>query len=381
MNVKYSSKEKKELRSMKQNKEQVSVTLVVDNSENKCTGLARAGFSLYHELKESNDKQQLYVPKSIFIIQIERFLEQITGKNIKKIFETYPLWLPNFKTSVIHLTTQQQAISLLYKRKMAKRTVVTVHDLIPLVLKEKRNIGERILYALALAGTKKAARIIVDSEHTKKDVMKFLHVPEKKISVVYLGVDTKYFKVRKEVKEPNSVLYVGSEHKRKNIHCLLEAIAILRRKGKKVTLVKIGKSQCEAERKKLKQEAHEWGIENAVLWKEYVEDICLEYNKAMCFVFPSIYEGFGFPILEAMASGCPVICSNATSLPELGGNAVLYFNPKHPSELAEKIELMLEKESVRKKFIKNGLQQARKFQWKKTAEQTGQVYGAIQANI
>lgn len=364
----------KKEKSTKQNKEQLSVTLVVDNSENKYTGLARAGLSIYHEIKECSNKKQIYIPESFFVGRIGRFISQITGKNIKKILETYPLWLPSFETSVVHLTTQQQAISLLYKPKLAKRTVVTVHDLIPLVLKEKKNVGEKILYALAIAGIKKAAHIIVDSEHTKKDVMKLLYIPEKKISVIYLGVDTKYFKVKEETKQVNSVLYVGSEHKRKNLHCLLQAIAILREKGKEVTLIKVGKSQCETEREKLKKEAYELGIEDAVVWKEYVEDICQEYNKAMCFVCPSIYEGFGFPILEAMASGCPVICSNATSLPELGGNAVLYFDPKNSSDLAEKIKFVLEKERVRKELIKKGLQRVSMFKWEKTVEQTRQVY-------
>jgi glycosyltransferase involved in cell wall biosynthesis len=100
------------------------------------------------------------------------------------------------------------------------------------------------------------------------------------------------------------------------------------------------------------------------------EDLTLFYQNALCFVLPSLYEGFGLPVLEAMQYGCPVITSNVSSLPEAGGDAALYFNPEDISDIAANLRLMITKPQLRKELIKKGYQQVKKFSWEKTANAT-----------
>ena len=112
----------------------------------------------------------------------------------------------------------------------------------------------------------------------------------------------------------------------------------------------------------------------------YNEHLISYYKNALCFVFPSIYEGFGFPILEAFQCGCPVICSNASSFPEVAGNAALYFDPYDTQSIEKAIEQILQDKSLRKNLVKNGYERLNNFSWQKTAELTKETYKKVLAN-
>jgi len=223
-------------------------------------------------------------------------------------------------------------------------------------------------------GLKKADHIIADSEYTKKDIIKYADIPAEKITVIHLGIDHKLFYDKKKKKEKNTILYVGSEQKRKNVELIIKALPLIKKEIPSIKFVKIGQAQDNKNRQKLMELAKEYGVDNHIIWKDYVEDISEEYNKAGIFVFPSLYEGFGFPVLEAMACGCPVICSNNTSIPELAGDAALYCDPTSEQDIAEKIVKMMKDKKMQAMFRKRGLAQAKKFTWEKCAEETVKAY-------
>lgn len=228
-------------------------------------------------------------------------------------------------------------------------------------------------------GLKNADQILADSAHTKKDLINCLKISKDKITVIPLGVDTKEFKPLSVKKEKNTILYVGSEMPRKNFETLLYAFAIVKKQVPGAKLIKVGLPQWKNAREKHIRLAKGLGVSDSIIWKDYVTDLNLEYNKATIFVFPSKYEGFGLPMLEAMAAGTPIICSNATSLPEVGGNAVIYFNANNSEQLAEKIIVLLKSRETQKSVINFGLKIAKDFTWKNTANKTLKIYEKSQA--
>jgi len=270
------------------------------------------------------------------------------------------------------------------------KTVVTIHDLIPLVFPQFYPLGLRgkIKFQIQKFSVKPVSAIITDSENSKKDVVRFLKFPEDKVHVVYLAADEifkpakdKDFleKVRRKYNLPEKfILYVGDVNLHKNLKKLLAAIA-------KVNwpLVAVGEALTNEnliETKELLSEIKKLQIEKKVLRLGFVkeEDLVGIYNLATLLVKPSLYEGFGLPVLEAMSCGLPVASSNASSLPEVGGNAPVYFDPNSESEMTSAIETIIkfyEKDRAKYDELKmKGIAQAKKFFWEKTARETIKIY-------
>ena len=216
----------------------------------------------------------------------------------------------------------------------------------------------------------KADFIICDSEHTKKDVIKIIGY-RKNIKVIYIAAD-KTFKPYTIKKSPHSVLYIGSNLAHKNLETLLKAFSLVKKKIPESRLILIGGSLVKD--KALHILIKQLNMAESVKITGYVENIAKEYSKATLTVVPSLYEGFGLPVLEAMACGCPVICSDKTSLPEVGGDAVLYFDGHNIDDLAHKMYKVLTHEKLQREMRKEGIEQARKFSWEKTAKETIEVY-------
>ena len=164
------------------------------------------------------------------------------------------------------------------------------------------------------------------------------------------------------------VLFVGTLQPRKNIARLIEAFSKLNKSD--LNLVIVGKKGWKFE--EILAAPEKFGVGNKVKFLDSVtdEDLPAFYKNAICFVLPSLYEGFGLPVLEAMQYGCPVIASNVSSLPEAGGNAALYVDPLDAGDIAKKLELMINDNDLRQKFIKRGYVQVKKFSWEKTARET-----------
>jgi glycosyltransferase involved in cell wall biosynthesis len=283
------------------------------------------------------------------------------------------------KGNVKHITSQDLAY-LLELMKLEK-TIVTCHDLIPWVYDNNR----LPTWKLNMRGLKKADRIITVSEYSKSEIIKYVGYPEDQITVIPNAVDHNNYCVRRDrevikklgiLDTQKIILYVGSEQPRKNIPFLLKAISELKKKLPEIILLKIGTPQVPGAREKLIKLIETLGIEKEVVFVGYVSENELPkyYNAADLFVFPSLYEGFGLPPLEAMACGTPVITSNFTSLPEVVGDSAITIDPYDVNAFAEAMYNLLTDEKLREKMINKGLKRAQLFNWEKSAEKTLKVY-------
>ncbi len=287
-----------------------------------------------------------------------------------------PLALPQDKLAVLFLPASGAPLF-----KMAP-TVVTVHDLGFLRFPELYSAPARLYHQVShWQAVKQADKIITISEFSKKDIINFFQVEEEKVAVIPLAVDQDIFypleeeEARRRLREKYGIeskyfLYVGRLEKKKNVSLLLKAWQIFSQNHPDYRLLLIGPGGYGGEQifsllEKLK----------GIIYLPYISrrDLAVFYSGATAFVFPSRFEGFGLPLLEAMACDCPVICSEAASLPEVGGKAVWYFSPDDEAKLAELMEMALD-QSLRKKLIVAGRDRVKDFSWQKTAQLTLEVF-------
>lgn len=231
---------------------------------------------------------------------------------------------------------------------------------------------------------KKAKAVITISDSTKNDIIKLYDVPDKKIHVVYLGIKnavtlTPHIYPMQELQtkygiSKDFILFVGTLQPRKNIQRLIQAFAELLKQKKyqdsPLQLVIVGKKGWQYD--EILAAPKKLGIEDRVKFLDFVpdEELVMLYKNALCFAWPSLYEGFGLPILEAMKLGCPVITSNVSSMPEAGGDASLYVDPEDTEDIAEKLDKVLSDPKLRSEMIEKGKKQVQKFSWEKTAKET-----------
>jgi len=257
-----------------------------------------------------------------------------------------------------------------------RRSLVTVHDLGYKYYPDAHPLLDRLYLDISTRWNVKAASLVIaDSYATRDDLIRFYRVPPEKIRVIYPGYDADLFRPVRDEKRIQDVkarygiegdyfLFVGTIQPRKNIRRLLEAFALFRRSTlARVKLVIAGKKGW------LYHKAVAGG-DGDVLFVGYVarDDLPALISGARLFVFPSLYEGFGFPVLEAMACGTPVLCSNASSLPEVAGNAAILVNPLDVEAMARKMERVW-KEGVPEELIRRGFERARSFSWDECAQQ------------
>lgn len=268
--------------------------------------------------------------------------------------------------------------------------VITIHDLTPLRMKDFFRPGIRSGLALWIQSVlvRRMKAVITDSEHSKSDIVEFLSIPPDKITVIPLGVDKEFKPMPigkiKSVKRKYSLpekylLYVGDVNPNKNLPVLLNVVAKL-----KVNLVIVSRAfekELLPEIINLKKIILNLGINDLVkvlpsVQMDPVDDLSAIYSGASVYIQPSLYEGFGLPVLEAMACGVPVVSSNASSLPEVTGDAALLVKPTETG-LAEGINNIFSNGALRSKLIQNGLARAKKFDWRKTALLTLKVYETV----
>jgi glycosyltransferase involved in cell wall biosynthesis len=259
-----------------------------------------------------------------------------------------------------------------------KKLVVTIHDVAFLTYPKSFSSFFRSYYRLLMPLIiKRADKIITVSEYSKNEIEKYYPIAKAKIEVIYLGCD-KSFKKIDSIKKNNQILYVGSMNSRKNFVGVLKAFERLSQKDQKLVMVGNFSSNFAVDtetQKLLKQTRANENIE----FKNRVsnEELVKIYNESKLFVFPSFYEGFGLPVLEAMACGTPVICSDTSSLPEVGGDAVVYCNPLNEEDIKEKIEMVLADEVLQQKMATEGLERAQLFSWEKSAKEHLEVFQKV----
>ena len=252
-------------------------------------------------------------------------------------------------------------------------SIITIHDLVaflhPRLHEPKAMVLEHLFLRLAL---RKSSAAIVPSENTKKDLMRLFSYPEEKITVTPLAPasNTEYSASPKLDLPKDFILTVAGLEPRKNVAALVDAALELNK-----NLVIVGGKGWKSGALQKKISVNKKYITHITHCRP--EDLTAFYKSAKIFVFPSIYEGFGLPPLEAMAAGCPVICSNAGSLKEVCGDGAILIDPTNPQELKNAIEKLWNDEKLQDSLRKKGFIQAQKFSWKSTAEKTLQVFNML----
>ena len=272
------------------------------------------------------------------------------------------------------------------------KTVVTIHDLTPIVFPKDFPVGIKgfLKWQVQKIALKSVDAILTDSVISKKDIVSILNIPDKKVFVVHLSADNVFKKILVSKDSKNKLLkkynlpekfglYVGDATANKNLPRLIDAII-----GGSVPLVMVGKALSETA-----TDTNSWNRDLVIVQNKIKnnplffpigfvssEDLVLLYNCATFLIMPSLYEGFGLPILEAMKCGCPVITTKEGSIPEIAGDSAFYVDAYSVANISEGVKKVFDSEVVRQDLSRMGLAQASKFSWEKTAEATIKVYGA-----
>lgn len=271
--------------------------------------------------------------------------------------------------------------------------VVTVHDVIPLVLPGYHRTRQSAVYSRFMTWTaRRAACVITVSEHSRRDIMRLLRLPEDRVFVTYEAVNERFTPTKEagEAQRVSSlyglperfVLYLGGAERRKNLEMLVRAWArvvdVMRRHDVKLVIL-ADFPPPDPLYPDVPGLIRALGIEKDVVLVPQVHEVDKPavYRSALAFAFPSRYEGFGFPPLESMACGTPVLSSNASSLPEVVGSGGLLLDPDDESLWAESLIAIASSDRLRAELREKGVRNAARFSWRRTAEQTAAVYRRV----
>lgn len=298
----------------------------------------------------------------------------------------FPILLKKFKLDLMHFPHFNMPI--FYQGKF----IVTIHDLIHQHFQMRRaTTKDPFIYQIKKWGYKrvfesavgKSKKIIVPSDFVKKILTSEWKIREDKIAVTHEAVDKSITQnlasltaederqVMKKFKiTPGYLFYVGNAHPHKNIEGLIRVFSKLKEKNPSLRLVLSGSDHYFWQRIRKQFDLPE------IIYTGFVDDLELVvlYKNALVFVMPSFEEGFGIPVLEAMACSCPVVCSDRASLPEVAGSTALYFDPENLDDMVSKVKQMAEDKNLRKKLIEEGVKRYQQFSWEKLAKQTLKIY-------
>jgi glycosyltransferase involved in cell wall biosynthesis len=366
---------------------------------NKNTGLGSYTYNIISNLLKVDDSNEYHVlvnktlssDHPVFSLNHKNLIKHIV--NIPEVTPEQqflvPIKLFAIKPDVYHYPGFDLPIFQPY------RSVFTVHDLTYIrhrtLYLNNRWLKNQYTRHIMKWGVKKASKVIAVSKSTKQDLVNLLQAPESKIEVIYEAIDESLLDGSALNRNPQNrdyspfltnedkyFLFLGERRPHKNIVRIIEAFAIFKQKiGSGYKLIIGGKayaSYSEPEKK-----VKELRLAESVIFLGYIEESELPplYRNAICFLFPSIYEGFGIPILEAMACEVPVITSNLSSMPEIAGNAALTVDPYNVNEITDAMIKITSDSILRQQLIQNGLKRVRDFSWKRAAEETLKVYEEI----
>jgi len=253
------------------------------------------------------------------------------------------------------------------------KTVVTIHDLSYLYFPAE--FLKKDLYQLknwTKYSLQHATKIIAVSKTTKKDIMHEYHMPDEKVTVIYNGYNHRQTSSSSPLPKNNFpyFLYIGTLQPRKNLNVLIAAFSQFHKTHPNYKLILAGKKGWLYE--SIFKQAEQLNMQESIVFPGFVTDEEKDslYTHAAAFILPSLYEGFGIPLLEAMAHGCPVISSFSSSLPEVGGEACLYFDPKNSADLVEKMTFLTTNVEMTKDLIRKGKKRIESFSWNETGKNT-----------
>ena len=368
----------------------------------KLTGLGNYTYNLVKHLLmlDSENEYIVLINRSLTDQHPIKHLEQ---KNLTKRFVQIPEVTPQQQVMVPFELLKQKPDIYHYPNFdlpvfQPYNSIFTVHDLTYLkhddLYMNGRWIKNFYTKAIMSLAARKSKKIIAVSASTKSDLLEILKVPEHKVDVIHEGLDEIYFNgslsnTRSDFFNKNFALndgaeyflFIGERRPHKNLVRLIEAFFIFKQRApNKIKLVIGGKkyaSYDEPERK-----VQELNLTNEVIFLGYIpeDDLQLLYKNARCFIFISIYEGFGIPILEAMACGTPIITSNISAMPEVAGEAALTVNPYNVDEIAEVMHQLTCDSNMSQRLVDTGLKRVKNFSWNNAAEKTLELYEGIVRN-
>lgn len=314
-----------------------------------------------------------------------------SGTGLKKYYERFwnhPRHASRVDADIFHIIDHTDGHIGYWLKRLQKPFVITCHDLVQFIYPEILRDQARFpllslsVWKYSVGGMKDANRIVTVSSNTKNDVVRHLDIAAKKVEVIPNAVSSEFCglpsKERQQLKEKYHssqeicLLNVGSTHQRKNIITVLKVIKVLRDRGLSARLWRTGAAFTDVQRQFI--EAH--NLTDAIVdfgLPDRAELIRI-YNAADILLAPSLYEGFGLTVLEAMACGLPVITSNTSSLPEVSGNAAILVDPLAIDQIVEAVRRLIADAHYRESLVTRGIQRAKTFTWQKTAEQVAQVY-------
>ena len=319
----------------------------------------------------------------------------VLGQNFRMVPETAPLYSISEQIR-IPLSTSRERLDLFHEPHyilppaIRCRSVVTIHDCIHLMFPQY--LPSRLAYFYAKASmwsaTRKADRILTVSEASKRDILHFFDIAPEKVEVIYNAIDERFLapadpqrmdlvRQRFQLDHP-FVLYVGNIKPHKNIERLIDAFGRARNSGPdNLKLIIIGDELSKYP--VLRQSVHRHKLDKHVRFLGFqpLETLAAFYRLARAFVFPSLYEGFGLPPLEAMACGTPVVTSNVSSLPEIAGGAALLVDPHDPDAIARGIVQAVSDEPLRRSLIERGHARAHEFSWARSVAQIHRIYQEV----
>lgn len=355
--------------------------IVIDGRMISWPGIGRYSLNLIKKLEEF-DQQNRY---TVIMKNSDQGLWQPSNPNFGCHFveiEPYsikeqlslPLEIYKLKPDLVHFTSQNAPILYMGKQ------ITTIHDLI--LFEHSTSRGNSLKYAVKqlafrvviLAAVRKSAIILTDTKYIRDQIIQKYGRSKKNVIATYLGMPSnKLGYIANETKE-KYLLCVGSFFPHKNLSRLVKAFKIISKKDNEYKLIFVGKNDHFSHL--LQDRIRKLGIDGNVDFKGFVsdEELASLYQSASLYVFPSLSEGFGLPGLEAMSYGTPVASSNATCLPEVYGDAAVYFDPNSVDDMARVISETLNDKELLAKLRKAGPEHAKKFSWKKMAEETLEVY-------
>ena len=319
----------------------------------------------------------------------------LLGENFRPVAET----APNYSVSEqlrIPLALRREGVTLFHAPHyvlpplVACRSAVTIHDCIHLMFPQylPNRFAHQYARASISLAAHRATRVMTVSESSKRDILRFVDAPAEKIDVIYNAYDERFgiepredeiVRVRERYQlHDEFVLYAGNVKPHKNLERLIQAFDLVRRRGLgHLKLVLIGDEISKYAA--LRRAVHRHQLHQYVRFLGYLPEATLAvmYRLAGVFVFPSLYEGFGLPPLEAMASGTPVVTSNVSSLPEVAGDAAMLVDPYEPEAIADGIFRVLTDETVRRTLRDRGLARARQFSWEASVRRVRDIYEHI----
>jgi glycosyltransferase involved in cell wall biosynthesis len=349
--------------------------------EDRITGVERYIINLVRYVALQNRSYHIYVFfKNILyhdlVLYADKFTPIIIKSNNRIIVDQVliPFYARKYKIDLMHFPVFGAPV--LYR----KKSVLTIHDATFWLYPETISIGGRFYYKLLFKQSiKRAKQIITVSESSRNDLIQIFNLNPAKITAIYEAVDDVFLRGKSDEEYALSkylqyrnqyILSVGTIEPRKNLATLLKAFKIIKKRHGNIKLLLTGRNGWNNQLHIPNE------IKDDIIFTGFIEDKLLPeiYRNALVYVFPSIYEGFGFPILEAFACGTAVVASDTSSLPEIGDEACLYAKFDSPQDFAHQIEEIIINNDKREELIENGYKRLKDFSWDKCAKETMGIY-------